>query len=184
MEEERRVRLSKYLSYLLRHHPEAAGLELEPGGWVRVADLLEGARQAGRELDRTDLQVVISQGDKPRFRLNESGDRIRANYGHSVPVHLELEPISPPKTLYHGTARRSLDSIRRRGLEARGRTMVHLAADRPTARATGGRHGRPVVLRVAAGELHRGGHPFYQPAEGIWLTPSVPPESLDVVEGK
>ncbi len=93
-------------------------------------------------------------------------------------MDLDLEPVQPPERLYHGTARRSLNSIRGEGLKPRGRTLVHLSADRETAHDTGGRHGRPVVLIVDARRLYGEGHPFYHPAPGVWLTTEVPLDFL------
>lgn len=178
MKEARRVELSKFLSYLLRHQPEAAGLELEPGGWVLVSDLLAGARRVGRDVKRSDLEAVIAGGDKLRFRFSPEGDRFRANYGHSVEVDLGLNSEKPPDRLFHGTAQHFLESIRIGGLRPRGRGQVHLSVDRETAHDTGLRHGRAVVLEVLASRLAANGHPFYRPAEGIWLTPNVPPRYL------
>jgi probable RNA 2'-phosphotransferase len=38
----------------------------------------------------------------------------------------------------------------------------------------GQRHGKPLVLRIAAGEMQRDGHVFYQSDNGVWLTEHVP----------
>jgi putative RNA 2'-phosphotransferase len=80
--------------------------------------------------------------------------------------------------LYHGTARRFVDSIRRTGLHAGRRTHVHLSADEATALGVGRRHGAPVALRVASGAMHRAGHQFVRSANGVWLTTAVPPEFI------
>lgn len=94
--------LSRRLSYLLRHAPHEAGLTLQPGGWVPVADLLRGLADSGRNVTRNELDAVVAGSDKGRFAFDVSGARIRANQGHSVPVDLELQPQTPPRTLYHG----------------------------------------------------------------------------------
>jgi putative RNA 2'-phosphotransferase len=93
-----------------------------------------------------------------------------------------LAPAAPPAVLYHGTARRFLDSILRDGLRPGGRRHVHLSADRETAVRVGGRHGSPVVLVVDAAGLHHAGHVFYRSANGVWLTDAVPPGRLRVGE--
>lgn len=175
---DRRVRISKFLSYVLRHEPGSIGLELDPGGWADVESLLEGARRAGRDLSVDDLKWVIEASDKQRFELSPDGRAIRARYGHSVPVDLGLEPVEPPELLYHGTSQDSLSSILDTGLRPRGRNLVHLSPDRATARQVGSRHGRPVVLEVAAGEMGADGHRFFQPADSVWLTENVPPEYI------
>ncbi len=176
------VRLSKFLSYVLRHHPESIGLELDEGGWVRVDVLLAAAQQSGKTLDEGLLQQVVQQGGKRRFSFSEDGLRIRANYGHSIPVDLQLEPAEPPEFLYHGTARRFLGAIRREGLHRRGRNYVHLSLDEESAAQVGSRHGRPVVLVVEARRMHQAGHAFYCSQSGIWLTEEVPAQYLSFPE--
>ena len=179
---EQLVQLSKFLSYVLRHHPESIGLQLDEGGWVRVDVLLAAAQQAGKTLDEALLRQVVEQGKKRRFSFSEDGRRIRANYGHSIPVDLQLEPAEPSEVLYHGTARRFLDSILREGLHRRGRNYVHLSPDEETAVQVGSRHGRPVVLVVQARRMHQAGHAFYCSPSGIWLTEEVPAQYLSIPE--
>jgi putative RNA 2'-phosphotransferase len=176
--DERLVRLSKFLSYVLRHHPESIGLQLDTGGWARVDELLAAARQRGTALDEELLQQVVAHGDKRRFSFNADGQRIRANYGHSIPVDLGLKRIEPPEFLYHGTAKRLVEIIRRDGLHARGRNFVHLSPDEETAKQVGARHGKPVVLVVHARRMHRDGHAFHLSEGGIWLTRWVPAEYI------
>jgi putative RNA 2'-phosphotransferase len=172
------VRISKFLSLVLRHKPETIGLSLDRGGWARVDELIAAANRAGMPLDQASLQQVVEQNDKQRFAFSDDGLRIRASQGHSLPVDLGLKPLVPPQLLYHGTATRFLNSIRRQGLVPRGRTHVHLSPDEPTAVRVGERHGKPVVLRVQAGRMHRDGFRFYLSANGVWLTQKVPVEYL------
>jgi putative RNA 2'-phosphotransferase len=168
------VRLSKFLSLVLRHQPERVGLTLDPEGWADVDELLARARQAGVQLTRPLLEQVIADNDKQRFAFSDDRSRIRASQGHSIPVDLGLSAVDPPELLYHGTAGRSVAQIRRQGLNGRGRNHVHLSATPATAHAVGSRHGRPVVLTVEAGRMARDGHLFYRSANGVWLTAAVP----------
>jgi putative RNA 2'-phosphotransferase len=169
---------SKFLSYVLRHAPESIGLTLDENGWAAVDELLDKAGAAGKRLDHATLKEIVATNDKKRFTLSEDGNRIRAAQGHSVEVALGLEPVIPPETLYHGTATRFLDAIRAEGLKPGSRQQVHLSADEVTATAVGSRHGRPAVLRVAAGAMHMAGHAFFQADNGVWLTDHVPPQFL------
>jgi putative RNA 2'-phosphotransferase len=172
------VRVSKFLSLVLRHRPESVGLALDSSGWVDVPALLAAAQRAGVPLDEPLLERVVRTSDKQRFALSPDGRRIRANQGHSVPVDLALPPAEPPEVLYHGTATRFLEAIRVEGLRPRGRTHVHLSADPGTAVAVGRRHGTPIVLRVAAGAMCRAGHEFVRAENGVWLTSGVPADYL------
>jgi putative RNA 2'-phosphotransferase len=172
------VGMSKFVSKVLRHAPESVGLRLDEAGWVDVDELLAAAARAGVALDRPTLERVVVENDKKRFALSADGLRIRASQGHSVAVELGLTPVEPPEVLFHGTADCNLDAIRAQGLIPGRRTHVHLSANEATAVNVGRRHGRPVVLVVQAGEMHRAGHPFFRSDNGVWLTAAVPPAHI------
>lgn len=167
------IRLSKRLSRHLRHAPEEIGLQLSPDGWADVTALLAALR-----VSRADLDLVVADNDKQRFAFDDTGTRIRANQGHSVPVALDLPALTPPDVLYHGTVARALPAIRAEGLRPMSRHDVHLSADVATATRVGARRGKPVVLRVAAAAMHATGHVFHRSANGVWLTAHVPPSYL------
>ncbi|MEU9920726.1 RNA 2'-phosphotransferase [Streptomyces griseoluteus] len=176
MDDRRTVKVSKYLSKHLRHQPERIGLTLDPAGWVEIDTLLAAAAAHGFPVSRAELDHVVAVNDKRRFAVE--GGRIRASQGHTVEVALGLPRVTPPPCLYHGTVARSLDAIRAEGLRPMNRHAVHLSADRETATRVGARRGRPVVLAVDAGAMHRDGHVFHVSANGVWLTDTVPPRYL------
>lgn len=173
------TQLSKWMSLVLRHDPAKFGVELDEAGWTRVDDLLAAAGRAGVPLDDATLRRVVADNDKQRFAVSTDGAMIRASQGHSVEVELGLEPVDPPPVLFHGTATRFLDSIRREGLLRGSRRHVHLSADGETATMVGARHGRPAVLRIDAARMHADGHRFFRSANGVWLTDAVAAEYLD-----
>ncbi len=175
---DRLVRLSKYLAKYLRHAPHEFGLTLQPGGWVPVDDLLTAAREHGFPISYDDLVGCVETNDKQRFAFDVSGKLIRANQGHSVDVDLQLEEREPPETLYHGTVERFLPSILKDGLVRGKRHHVHLSKDVETATKVGARRGKPVILTVDAGRMHRDGQRFFLSANGVWLTDAVPPGYL------
>jgi putative RNA 2'-phosphotransferase len=177
----RLVRLSKYLAKSLRHSPHDLGLTLQPGGWVAVDDWLSAAHRHGFPISHDDLVECVETNDKQRFAFDASGELIRANQGHSVEVDLQLEEREPPETLLHGTVERFLASILKDGLIRRKRHHVHLSNDLETATKVGLRRGKPVILTVDAGRMHRDGHRFYLSANGVWLTDAVPPGYLSRV---
>jgi putative RNA 2'-phosphotransferase len=117
---------------------------------------------------------VVESNDKKRFAFSPDGSSIRASQGHSVEVDLGLAPVAPPERLFHGTATRFLDAIRAEGLRPQSRRHVHLSPDEETAVKVGQRHGKPAVLLVHAGAMHRDGHVFYRSENGVWLTTVVP----------
>jgi len=176
------VDLSKWLSWALRHDPTAAGITLDAAGWCDIDAVLAAAARAGRTMTMAELSQVVSTSDKKRFALSDGGHLIRANQGHSVPVELGLAPQAPPHLLFHGTADRFVAAIRTEGLKRQARHHVHLSADRGTATSVGVRHGRPVVLVIAAGRMHADGHLFYRSENVVWLVEAVPPAYLGIEE--
>ncbi|WP_327316312.1 RNA 2'-phosphotransferase [Streptomyces sp. NBC_01235] len=175
-DERRTVKVSKYLSKHLRHQPERIGLTLDEAGWVEIDELIAACAAHGFPFTRDELDHVVAANDKKRFAID--GTRIRASQGHSVDVDLGLPSATPPAYLYHGTVARNLDAIRTEGLRPMNRHDVHLSSDRETATRVGARRGRPVVLSVDAGAMHRDGHVFHVSANGVWLTKAVPPRYL------
>ena len=169
---------SKLLSLILRHAPEKAGLELGEGSWVQVDALLEGLTSIKRPLSRERLEQVVAENDKKRFTLSDDGQKIRAAQGHSVEIVQDYVATKPLDVLYHGTATRFADTIRREGLKPMTRLHVHLSADIETANKVGQRHGKPIIFRVLSKSMFEAGFEFYQADNGVWLTNKVPAKYL------
>ncbi|MBX5147310.1 RNA 2'-phosphotransferase [Rhizobium lentis] len=168
--------VSKYMSYVLRHAPEAAGLTLDGEGWVSF-DELEKALALKYDVSRADIIEIVENNPKKRFTLADN--RIRANQGHSIDVDLALKPVEPPAALFHGTSLTSWSSIAREGLKKMQRHHVHLSADVETARIVAMRRkGEYVILRVDAARMFSEGHSFFVSDNGVWLTESVPVQFL------
>ena len=172
------TRTSKFLSLILRHEPERVGLKLGDAGWVSVDELLQAVNRDGVSLTLDQLKHIVATSDKKRFAFSEDGKRIRASQGHSVEIDLEYHPQAPPETLFHGTAMRFLDSIRQNGLQKMERHDVHLSAETKLTLQVGGRHGKPALLTICAGDMHRAGFVFRCSANGVWLVDHVPPQFI------
>ncbi|ULJ62904.1 RNA 2'-phosphotransferase [Wielerella bovis] len=176
---------SKFLSYILRHHPESIGIMLNQDGWVDIDILLAQAQRHGRHISRSLLIEVVETNNKKRFTISEDGKQIRAAQGHSTKqVNIQHQAVQPPDVLYHGTATRFLQSIWAQGLISGSRHHVHLSADVATAKVVGMRHGVPVILRVNAVAMCEAGHEFYLSDNGVWLTEKVPPKFLQRLDSK
>jgi putative RNA 2'-phosphotransferase len=171
--------LSKALSRVLRHRPDAIDVVLDRHGWCDITALLAGLARHGTPMTRQQLDFIVRTSDKIRFALSEDGQRIRANQGHSVTgVTLDLQSREPPARLYHGTVAAALASIGRQGLQPMRRHHVHLSPDIATARAVGARRGKPFVLAIDAAQMHADGHRFWLSDNRVWLAEVVPPEYL------
>ena len=170
--------LGKYIALILRHKPEVIGITLDEHGWANVEALIAGIRK-DHDFDMEMLEEIVRNDNKQRYSFNEDKTLIRANQGHSIPVNVELEKKNPPEVLYHGTAVKYEDFIDEQGLLAKSRLYVHLSVDVETATNVGKRHGKPVLYRVLAGDMHKAGYDFFLSANGVWLTKSVPKEYLE-----
>lgn len=170
--------ISKFLSLVLRHKPEEIGLELDQNGWANVDELLMKINNKGISIDFEILEEVVTNNDKQRFTFDDTYTRIRANQGHSLNVNLELQAAEPPELLYHGTVDRFLDGIRQNGLLKMNRQHVHLSKDEETAVIVAKRRGKPVLLTIQSGKMHREGHTFYRSENGVWLCDTVPVEYI------
>ncbi len=172
------VRLGHFISLVLRHQPEAAGISLDEHGWADVKQLLAGINATGRHIDMSTLERIVRENDKRRYSFNEDHTKIRANQGHSLPVDVELKKATPPVLLYHGTAKRFVGAICAQGIQKRSRQYVHLSDTYETALKVGARHGDPAVLTLDAEEMVKDGMTFYRSENGVWLCDYVPPKYI------
>lgn len=172
------VRVSKFVSLVLRHKPEEIRLQLDEHGWADVAELLS-KMQPRYVIDMAMLEEIVQTNNKQRFSFDESHTRIRANQGHSIEVDVELKEAIPPEILYHGTGEKSVVAIDEKGLLPMNRLHVHLSGDEETAIRVGKRHGKPVIYKVKSGEMSRDGYVFYLSVNNVWLTKEVPVKYLE-----
>jgi putative RNA 2'-phosphotransferase len=170
--------ISKFISLVLRHKPEAIGLTLDPFGWAGTTELIDKMNSNGKAITFQILEYVVATNSKKRFAFNNDKTKIRASQGHSLEVDLQLQPVKPPVQLFHGTSVQSVSSILKTGLERRGRQHIHLSPDKETAMSVGRRHGTPAVLLVDAAKMEEDGFAFYLSENKVWLTESVPAKYL------
>lgn len=169
------VKLGRFLSLVLRHNPDAAGISLDEHGWADVQELLAGVRLSGRQINMETLERIVRENNKQRYSFNTDHTKIRANQGHSLQVDVELTAMKPPHYLYHGTSVRFLPAIRQEGIKKMNRQYVHLASDFQTAVEVGRRHGSPAVITINAEAMAHDGLTFYLSENGVWLCEYVAP---------
>lgn len=169
------TKISRFLSLILRHQPQAIDLTLDSKGWANIDELITKARQSNKaQITVEILQEIVDTNDKKRFSISDDGKKIRANQGHSIDIDLGLEPTEPPAVLYHGTASRFMKTIMQQGLIKRSRQHVHLSKDIETAKKVGARHGLPAILVIDTYAMTQQGHQFFVSENGVWLTDEVP----------
>ncbi len=173
------IKLGRFLSFVLRHHPESIGIVLDENGWADVEELLKAMNKSKHKINMATLEDVVFKNDKKRYSFNEDKTKIRANQGHSINVDVELKEVAPPVVLYHGTAERFINSIKGEGLTKQDRNHVHLSLDKDTALKVGQRHGKSVVLIINSKKMCEDGFKFYLSENGVFLTDNVPVEYIE-----
>lgn len=179
------VRISKFMSLVLRHEPEKIGLNMDSEGWVSVEELINkinghsSSKLKGTEKITKDIiDEVVDTNEKKRFAYNSDGTKIRASQGHSIDVDLKMSSVSPPEILFHGTASRFIHFIKKDGIKKMNRQHVHLSSTKSTAISVGSRHGDSCVIVVKSGDMKRDGFVFFMSENGVWLTDNVPSKYL------
>lgn len=178
MNEIEKKRIGKFISLILRHDPQKIGLKLDANGWANIDELIQESAKHRVKFTRKELDEIVTTNDKQRYSYNDDASKIRANQGHSINIDLELNPISPPPFLYHGTPEKFVTLIKEEGLKPMTRQYVHLSADKETATKVGTRRGKPYIFTILSGMMHEDGILFYQAANGVWLTDYVDPKYL------
>jgi putative RNA 2'-phosphotransferase len=173
------VKLSKFLSYMLRHRPDQFGLVMDDEGFTDLeAVWAQVEKRFGARFSRQDLTTLVEDTPFGKQRLEIRDGRIRALYGHSK-VAVDYPPVEPPEILYHVTTPEAVKFIRKEGLKSQKRQFVHLSTTIERASNVATRHGKPVILRIRALEAHKAGHVFHHPEPQHFLVRSVPPEFIE-----
>jgi putative RNA 2'-phosphotransferase len=174
MKENRKIEVSKYMSYLLRHNPE--NLKIDNHGLVSLSELFEKVKERFH-VDKRLILEIVEKSDKQRFEIVDG--KIRALYGHTIPVKLEFVEDKTVRALYHGTTLGATSKILRFGLKPMKRRWVHLSPTIEIAKEVGLRRTRdPVVLIIDAETARRNGVRFYKATDKVYLCSMVSPEYI------
>lgn len=182
-----RRKLSKLLSYLLRHHPEKFDVELTPSGFADIS-LNELAQQIQQQTNwswvtREAILEVVNDPNNERYEIIDG--KIRAKYGHSVDIKSPDEELSSedlPERLFHGTSNNPIivQSILKHGLKSQGRQFVHLSRTQQEARRVGRRKSSsPTILIIKPKKAKKIGAKFWRASKNIFLADYIPPEAIE-----
>lgn len=183
------IKLSKALSYVLRHGAVQQGLSIDSHGFIRVQELLSHPRFRG--YSEQDVRDVVSNNDKQRFALgNDSCGElmIRANQGHSIEVQdlalTEFDYEEIPWAI-HGTYKKNIHLIQQDGLSRMSRQHIHMSVNLPDSAnvISGMRHDCDYLVRVNIWKAAQDGLKFFKSANDVILCPGdengyIPPKYL------
>jgi putative RNA 2'-phosphotransferase len=176
MEQDLKAKVSKYMSYLLRHNPE--NLKMDKHGFVDLDELLEKLNERF-QIDKEFTLEIVEKSDRKRFEIVEN--KIRALYGHTIPVKLKLEEDKVTKVFYHGTTQNAASEILRGGLKPMRRRWVHLSPTVEIATEVGLRRTKsPVILEINAEAARKNGLRFYKATNKVYVCDAILPEYIQI----
>ncbi len=172
--------LGRVMTGILRHFPEKYGLTVDAHGWIELPRLVQAIQghHRGYHWLRTHHLVAIAESDaKGRYEVKD--DRVRATYGHTVEVDLDLPTENIPDELFFPVTPEEAAIVLEVGLKPSDRRKVHLSRTAADARAAGAvRTPEPVILEVDARRARADGIVIMQAGKTVFLTDQVPHDYL------
>jgi putative RNA 2'-phosphotransferase len=172
--------LGRVMTGVLRHFPEKYGLALDAHGWIPIPQLVKSisTQHRGYHWLRAHHLVAIAQSD-PKGRYEVRDDAIRATYGHTVEIDLDLPTENIPDELFFPVTPDEAAIVLEVGLKPTDRRKVHLSRTAEDARAAGAvRTPEPVILAIDARSARRGGIVIMQAGKTVFLVDQVPASFL------
>lgn len=176
--------LGRTMAGVLRHFPERYTLEMDKNGWVDLRDFITALQTRNRRLRFLKPHHVIGLIETdPKGRYQFRDGRIRATYGHTLDIELDLPTENIPDSLYYPTSEADFDAMQAGGIKPADRKMVHLSRTYEAALEAGRvRNPNPVILEVDAKGARGGGVVIMKAGKTVYLTREVPPQFLHRAE--
>lgn len=175
------VRVSKKMSWILRHGIDKLNLKIDNLGRIELNTFLELEEMKNLNVDENIIMYVINNNDKKRFRLDcvDGVKMIGANQGHSKEIGDRindselLEPINKPLELcVHGTYKKFINKILETGLKTMTRKHIHFATgyvgDEKV--ISGARTSAEVFIEIDMELAMNDGIKFYLSSNGVILS--------------
>ena len=176
--------IGKILALVLRHAPEKFGVEMDLNGWVNtreLSDAIQNQRNYYHWIRSWHFQAIADSDEKGRYQVE--GEMIRATYGHSLDLELDLPTDDIPEALYWPCEPGMTSTHLELGLSAGDRNHVHLSKTIGKAMEAGHvRIDRPAIIEIDTSRAIADGHTIWRAGKTVFLCEEMPPEYLYLVE--
>jgi putative RNA 2'-phosphotransferase len=177
--------LARRLALVLRHAPEKFDLEMDINGWVDVKDIVRQFKKQGGKrnhwLRPHHLSAVVETDPKGRYDIR--GNTIRATYGHTVEIEIDLPTDNIPDALYYPCDPVETENLLEVGISPSGRSHVHLSASIKTAAEAGHVHfALPTILEIDTAQMIAAGETIWHAGITVYLTDNTPAKYLSVID--
>jgi putative RNA 2'-phosphotransferase len=172
--------LGRSMAGVLRHFPDRYSLQIDKNGWIDLRDFIDALQSRNRRLRFLKPHHVVGLIETdPKGRYEFRDGRIRATYGHTIDVELDLPTENIPDVLFYPTTEEGLGNLQAGGLKPADRKMVHLSRTYEAALEAGRvRNPNPVIVEIDATAARAAGHVIMKAGKTVFLTKEVPPEFL------
>lgn len=175
-------KLGRTMAGILRHGKFE--LEMDDQGFVDVRDIVASVKERNprmKWLRPHHIEAMVETDPKGRYQM--SGADVRATYGHTIKLNLNLPTDNIPYALYYPTTDEECDIIMETGILPSDRAMVHLSKTYWDAVRVGTiRTEDPIILEIDVVSCEDAGIRIGRAAKTVFLCDSVPPEFLTIVE--
>ena len=178
--------LARKLALVLRHAPEKFELEMDINGWIDIKDIIRQFKKGNKRFHwlRPHHFTAIAETD-PKGRYEVRGNTIRATYGHTVEIELDLPTDNIPDALYFPCDPEQAENLLEVGISPSGRAHVHLSATIRNAAEAGHVHFKlPTILEVDTAQMYAAGETIWHAGVTVYLTENVPAQYLTVVDNE
>jgi putative RNA 2'-phosphotransferase len=176
--------LGRMMAGVLRHFPERYGLEPDKNGWIDLRDFLTAVSIRNRRLGFLKPHHIVGMIETdPKGRYQFRDGRIRATYGHTFDVELDLPTENVPELLFYPSSPEQLHLLLEAGIKPTDRKMVHLSKTYEAALEAGRvRIKEPVILEIDTKAARGAGLTIMKAGKTVYLTREVPAEYLHKAE--
>jgi putative RNA 2'-phosphotransferase len=176
-------KLGRSMAAILRHGNGEP--DMDEQGFVDIRDIVSMVK--GRDQNRWKwlrphhIEAMVETDPKGRYQI--SGADVRATYGHTIKLELNLPTDNVPEELYYPATDEEAELILEAGLMPTDRAMVHLSLTYDDAVTAGSvRSEDPVIIAVDTYACSEAGFPVGKAAKTVFLCEKVPAECLYLAE--
>mgnify|MGYP006170533891 FL=1 len=168
--------LARRLALILRHAPEKFDLEMDINGWVDVKEIIRSFKKQNERryhwLRPHHFRAVSETDGKGRYEVR--GNMIRATYGHTLDIELDLPTDNIPESLFYPCNPEEANNLMEVGITPSGRSHVHLSGSIRTAAEAGHVHYKlPTILEIDTAQMVAAGETIWHAGVTVYLTESV-----------
>ncbi len=172
--------IGRSMAGVLRHFPKRFDLEMDEKGWVDVRAFISAMTERQPRLHwlRMHHIVAIVETD-PKGRYQLSNGKMRATYGHSFDIELDLPTDNIPELLYYPATEEEAPILLENGLKPADRRMVHLSKTAADAYNAGTvRTDKPAIIEIEASAMVKENAVIQRAGKTVFITKEVPSKYL------